>query len=514
MPRHTRLRAAGGAALLLLIVACAPEYRPCWLGGNCADTVVAGSVFLFEGQAFSEVLLQERTFVQGRSVTTVTHRTGDLTRRPVLIDFNADGRVDPVVAYAQERLGVIQILLSHGPPGTTEFFSLTLDGGENAWQDLADVAVGDIDGDGNLDLVAATAEGVVYLHHPAAPDRTHVLSEWGAPTGAAELINGTGDQLTDEELMGLIAQAIGVGANLDNYIVTVTQGYTSVEIADFDRDGANDIAASRRLRVDLQPKPDIPLSGITIVAGSMQLLINPGAATTGADWTGVIVGQHERHATFDRDGARELRACDVDRDGDFDLVSAATDDNNVQIAWFENPGGGGYIDPLIPWAQRRIGSARGATAIEVADLNGDGRADVAAASPEQMQLLLFLQPDSVADRGYDWYGVPIVTFTSFEPRAVTALDVDLDGALELVVGGSEGTLRYFEPPLLSEVDWAGHVITDFDPVGDVGGMGYGDFDGDGDLDLIVPLAGSAAAAERVVWVRNELIPSLPPGLAP
>jgi len=135
------------------------------------------------GAAFTEVLVQERTFTQGRVVTTVTHAVNDMARVPLLLDFNRDGKVDPVVGYHQDQMGVIQILLSYGPSGVVQYQSLTLDGGENTWSSLTNLAVGDVDGDGNLDIVAAAQDGVIYMHHPSDSRRTHVLSEWGAAEG-------------------------------------------------------------------------------------------------------------------------------------------------------------------------------------------------------------------------------------------------------------------------------------------------------------------------------------------
>ena len=224
--RTYKLFAGLGLGVIIAIAAgCSEEYRPSILGGTWGETTVAGSVFTGpSGQAFTEILLQDRTFVEGRVVTTTTYDVDDLTRSPLLIDFNGDGKVDPVVGYEQQQFGVIQIMLSYGDLGEAEYTSLTLDGGENQWLDLRDVEVADIDGDGSLDIVAATAEGVVYLHHPSDPDRTHVLSEWGQPTGALEIVEGTGEAMTNDELDALLEQELGPGADVNNYVVTVDTG--------------------------------------------------------------------------------------------------------------------------------------------------------------------------------------------------------------------------------------------------------------------------------------------------
>ncbi len=490
---------------LLIAISCAPEYRPCWFGGDCGGSsgFVAGVFTL--GDAFSEQVIQQRTFIEGTVVTTVTHRADDMDRQAILLDFNGDGKVDPVVGYHQEQIGIIQILLSYGDVGSVQYFPLTLDGGENQWDNFLDVAAGDIDGDGNLDLVAATRDGVVYLRHPTDPDHTHVLSEWGAETGELELIEGTSNWITADEINALIESAVGAGGNAEHYLATVEQGHTSTEIADLDNDGYNDIAASRQLSVYLTPKPDYDsLPTIQIVAGSIQVLINPHGARDGQGWTGYLVGYHERHEVLDREGARDLRAYDVDDDGDLDLISTAATDANVQVAWFENPGGPGPINPSADWPQHRIGSVRGAFTIDVADVTGDGRADVIATSPEQMQVVLFVQPASVADRGYDWYTAAIVNFESFEPRSVKAIDIDADGTLELVVGGTEGAVRYFDPPSIPTNIWEGRVILTFDPPGEVGLLGYGDLDADGDADIVGVVSSGEADANRVSWIRNDL----------
>jgi hypothetical protein len=508
--------------VVMAAISCAPEYRPWFLGGTGGQSASGAGVFAGPlGNAFTEVLIQGRTFVQGQVVTTVAYAVSDMTRTPLGIDFNNDGRLDPVVGYQQGNLGVAQILLSYEDTSTSgvHYASVTIDGGENEWNNLQDLAVGDIDNDGALDVVLATSDGIIYLHHPSSDTHTHIASEWGQDIGELEIIEGTTSTLSPEELEALVFSVVDESVNPDYYIPVYEAVYTAVDIADFDNDGHNDIIATRQQRIELRPLPTIPVDPIVLESGSLQLLLNPGNAQDGQYWTGFPIGLHERHDILDRLGASDLRPVDLDGDGDLDIITVASDDQNVQIAWFENRGGPGVIDPTTPWTQHRIGSVLGASRIDVADVTGDNRPDVIATSPTQMQIVLFVHPEADPDRDYDWYSSAIVTFDSYEPRVIQALDVDNDGVLEITVGGATGEVRYFEPPTVPTNTWSGTVVLTFDPAGVVGQLGYGDLDGDGDADLVA-VVGTAAeegsdggseglgdvdpTGDRVTWIRNGL----------
>ncbi len=453
---------------------------------------------------FAEVLVQNRTFVGGTAVTTITHAAGDLARTPIGVDFNADGKIDPVVSYGEDQ-AVIQILYSQGEIGTSDFISLTLDSKRDMLQ-LADVAVGDVDGDGALDIVGGAQDSVWYFHHPTGLPTTE-LRNWGNPDELDELheridVSSPDPNDPDQNLQALILQAVGPNVNLDDYIVTVQQLYTNVEIGDFDNDTDNDVAASRTFRIELTPRPDAPVEPILIVDGDVLVFANPGGAVTGHDWVRISIGRHERQLRLDRDGATGLLAQDLDLDGDLDLVSSARDDNNAQIAWYENPGGA--LDPNTPWTQWRIGSVRDAWSIDIGDLTGDGLPDVVASGGEQMQVLLFEQPADGAHRSYDWDSSVLITFENFEPRDVKILDIDNDGASEVVASGTAGIVRYFEPPADVHQEWEPVAVLDADPPGDVGLLGYGDLDGDGDFDLVAVIAGEDENDSRIIWIRNDV----------
>lgn len=526
-PSHRFISALAAGLFLLAILGCESHYIPVFLGGSRASAPGDGLAFPARA-AFTENLIQARTFVSGTAVTTVTYLLDDLgdadlvpaqdvlQRRRLGIDFNGDGRIDPVVGYGRKQ-AVIQILLSDpaAPPGTVRFTSLTLDSKQDM-EDLVDVAVGDIDRDGALDIVASAKQAVWYFHHPTGQPTT-ALHLWGNPDQddpLRERIDASFVTLTDAELQAIIRQAVGPGVRVEDYVITVSQLYRDVEIGDLDNDGDNDIAASRSFIIKLTPHPGLPLEPLEIVDGDVFVFVNPGFATTGHHWSTVSVGRHERHRRLDRDGAAGLLLYDLDGDGDLDVISAAAKDNNVQIAWFENPvqnrvgapGPGLRLDQA--WTQWRVGSVRDAWGLEVADVTGDGRPDVLAAGGEQMQIVLFEQPASGPRRAWDWDTFVLAEFRSYQPRDLLAVDIDNDGVLELVGGGNEGAVRYFERPADPRAPWRPVMVLDYDPPGEVGRLGYGDLDGDGDLDLVAVVSNEQQLNfNRITWIRNETVPA-------
>ena len=526
---HNVSRAVLVSLTIALGLGCEREYIPVFLGGDAGRQAsrTSGGVFRSPtaASAFSGFLIQGRTFTNGASVTTVTYLLDDLGnqdnvaaadvlyRTPLGIDFNADGKIDPVVGYGGNQ-AVIQILLSDpsSPAGEVDYISLTLDS-KRDMQNLSDVAAGDIDRDGALDVVAAAGGAVWYYHHPTGAPTT-AMYLWGNPDPTDELrerIDASYHSFTDAELQALISQAIGPGVNLDDYVVTIEQRYTNVEIGDMDNDGDNDIVASRSFVLTLTPRPDVPVEPLQISDGDVLVFANPGFAADGHNWSAISIGGHERQTRLDRDGASELLLYDLDADGDLDVISAASKDNNVQVAWFENPvanrvgapGAGLSLDQR--WTQWRIGSIRSAWGLDVGDLTGDGRADVVATGKEQMQMLLFEQPETGPKRAYDWDTYVLYTFESFQPLDVKILDVDMDGDLEIVTGGTSGAVRYYEATADPREAWEMITVYNYASADDVGWLGFGDLDGDGDLDLVPVISSSKENSCRVTWIRNETI---------
>ena len=234
------------------------------------------------------------------------------------------------------------------------------------------------------------------------------------------------------------------------------------------------------------------------------MFFNPGNAADGTAWPVIVIGRPERTdpwGRFDREGAGALHLIDLDLDGDLDIVSAAQTDNNVQVAWFENPGP--LLVAIADWVQWRVGSVRDVTSIDVADLTGDGRPDVVGSGYQSQQLFLFPQPASGAKREYDWDTCVITTFVTYLPTHLKVVDYDTDGTLEFVAGASKGAIRRFDPPSNPLETWIPNTIMSFGVEGNIGSIGPADVDGDGDPDFIVVIDASQDNEEFVAYIRND-----------
>jgi hypothetical protein len=165
---------------------------------------------------------------------------------------------------------------------------------------------------------------------------------------------------------------------------------------------------------------------------------------------------------------------DVDGDGDTDLV--------LQGMWAENPGGGAARGPET-WHAHPVGAASPAFKAVVADLDGDGAAEIVYSSSEHVDDVTFWSaPDSGPASG-PWE--PTVLIEDLErAHTLQAGDMDGDGDTD-VVAAQMHTSQDKNVYLVENLDGA-FTESDMHVIG-TGGIHNGvvaDFGDDGDLDLI------------------------------
>lgn len=163
-----------------------------------------------------------------------------------------------------------------------------------------------------------------------------------------------------------------------------------------------------------------------------------------------------------------LRTGDVNGDGAPDVVLSRG------IYWFENPRGKGG-DPRQAWTKHAVDPAYEGHDIQIADINGDGRADLVARNVRDDHGLpgakLYLQGPADTWTAVTLANVPL-------GRGVAIGDVNGDGRPDVLAGGT-----WHEQPLNPVTDeWKRH---DYAPTREPGGMiATGDINRDGRTDIV------------------------------
>ncbi|MCA9504263.1 MAG: VCBS repeat-containing protein [Myxococcales bacterium] len=207
------------------------------------------------------------------------------------------------------------------------------------------------------------------------------------------------------------------------------------------------------------------------------------------DGSGTFFAVHEVGAS---QGGTSVAVEDVDGDGDIDVVAASFDDDT--IAWFSNDGTGVFAPPVVIST-----TADGAVSVSARDLDGDGDVDVASASRLDGKIAWYENLDGL---GSLW-STRTVSDSFGLAASVVGVDIDGDGDGDLLaasgfdgfVGGeSEHQIVWYEQldvadPLDPDSDDDGlldgfEVLYGFDPLdpdenSNAVPDGVDDFDNDG-----------------------------------
>ncbi|MCL4839477.1 MAG: VCBS repeat-containing protein, partial [Thermoanaerobaculia bacterium] len=348
-------------------------------------------------------------------------------------DLNADGFAD--VAACAELAGTCGVSYQLGGGAWTH--GIAASGLDSPYA----VAIGDLDGDGDGDLVIGQFANIPLGTPPYPAEDAEILWARNPKFGGG-------------------GWAIFGVAHLAN------AGVREIALADFDRDGDLDIAATL---VDSGGNSD-----------KIGWWASDGTPADGG-WT-----SHAVSVMGEVTQPWGLAAADVDGDGDVDLVAADRTDDEVR--WYESDG-----VPSDYWTVHVVGALDGAISVAAGDIDGDGRCDIAATSVSTDRVRWY-------ERGGATWTEHVVSNATDGARSVRLHDLDLDGDLDLLVAASvAGEVYWFDNFSGDGVSWSRRTVAT--GMTEVLQAEAGDLDGDGDPDLVA----AVWDGDRVPWWENELI---------
>jgi len=347
------------------------------------------------------------------------------------------------------------------------------------------VAISDLDGDGRQDIVCANGycgqfgenDRLVIFHQNGAggfgpgPDQVLVLGnvEQPADPHAVEVADLNGDGLLDLSTANTLDDSLAIFYQVEpGYFweepellgdATTTDGPHSIAVADLNGDGRPDLVSANSVS-----------NTLTIFHQEQTRTFGAAPDVTLGDFTSL-------------DDPRSVIAADLNGDGLLDLAAANFAGDDLVVFLQPSEGFVNTVTPDIVLGNTGLGS--GPLFVDAADLDGDGRLDLISANHTDDNLHLYLQKVS----GDFPSSSPLILGSELitsEPQSVRAADLNGDGRLDVIAASAgTGNLTVFFQTVSGDYATDPDLsVGDANTIVDVVSVAAADLNGDRLLDIL------------------------------